>query len=60
MPKYVNARKIADEYGFTVGQMKQWRSRNQGPVYKIINGRAYYRVDDFERWLREQDQKYRL
>lgn len=55
MPIYIPAKKIAEKYGFTVGQLKVMRHRKQGPVFKKINGRAYYRMDDIERWLKEQD-----
>lgn len=55
MPDVVRPRmseqELADLLGLTVGSLRQYRWRGQGPAYEKIGQRIWFRVADVEAWL---------
>lgn len=55
---WLTEEQLAKRLGLTWGTVKGWRHRGRGPDYYRVGPRAIrYRVEDVERWLKEQQGK---
>ena len=49
--KAVTPREAAELYGLSVGSLANLRSKKLGPRYYTRGRKIFYRVDDLEAWL---------
>lgn len=47
---FLTAKELAFRWGVSLKTLRQWRSKNKGPNFFKISGRATYKLEDIEKF----------
>ncbi len=52
-PKFLGRREVAKMYGLSPKWLANLASEGKGPKYRKLGKKVLYRVEDFEKWVKE-------
>ena len=53
-PRMMDSRTVSRLYGIPLGTLLNWRSQKRGPKYYKVSRKAYYAVEDVERFFKQK------